>query len=44
MVLATAIESQAAYLVTGDKELLHLERFQFVHIITPSAFLRIIAP
>jgi len=44
MVLATAIESQAAYLVTGDKELLHLERFQSVHIITPSAFLRIIAP
>ena len=44
MVLATAIESQASYLVTGDKELLHLKRFQSVHIITPSAFLRIIAP
>lgn len=44
MVLATAIESQAAYLVTGDKELLHLERFQSVHIIAPSAFLRVIAP
>ena len=44
MVLATAIESQAAYLVTGDKALLHLKRFQSVHIITPSAFLRIIAP
>lgn len=44
MVLSTAIESQAAYLVTGDKELLRLERFQSIHIITPSAFLRIIAP
>ena len=44
MVFATAIESQAAYLVTGDKELLRLERFQSIHIITPSAFLRIIAP
>ncbi len=44
MVLTTAIESQAGYLVTGDRELLHLERFQSIHIITPSAFLRIIAP
>ena len=44
IILATAIESQAAYLVTGDKELLHLERCQSVHIITPAAFLRIIAP
>lgn len=43
-VLATAIESQAAYLVTGDTALLDLERFQSVHIITPAAFLRIIAP
>ena len=44
MVLATAIESQSAYLVTGDRELLDLERLQSVHIITPSAFLKIIAP
>jgi len=43
MILATAIESQVTYLVTGDKELLDLERFQSVQIITPSTFLRIIA-
>jgi putative PIN family toxin of toxin-antitoxin system len=42
MVLATAIESQAAYLVTGDNELLQLERFRSVHIITPSLLLRVL--
>ena len=43
-ILAAAIESQADYLVTGDKELLRLKQFQSVHIMTPSAFLRVIAP
>jgi uncharacterized protein len=42
MVLATTIESQAAYLVTGDKELLHLERFRFVRIVTPSTLLKVL--
>jgi len=40
MVLATAIESQAAYLVTGDKELLHLEQFRSIQIVTPSILLK----
>ena len=44
MVLATAIESQAAYLVTGDRALLALERFQSMQLITPVSFLRIIVP
>jgi predicted nucleic acid-binding protein len=44
LILAAAIESQADYLVTGDKELLHLKRFHAVHIITPSAFLRMMPP
>ena len=43
-ILATAIESQSDYLVTGDKELLHLKQFQSVHIMTQSAFLKIIGP
>lgn len=44
MILAAAIESEADYLVTGDKELLHLKRFHSVHIITPTAFLRMMPP
>jgi putative PIN family toxin of toxin-antitoxin system len=41
LILAAAIESASDYLVTGDKELLHLKRFHAVRIITPSAFLKL---
>lgn len=44
LILAAAIESQADYLGTGDKELLHLKRFHVAHIITPSTFLRMMPP
>jgi putative PIN family toxin of toxin-antitoxin system len=37
-ILATAIAGQARCIVTGDKDLLVLERYQGVEIISPSAF------
>lgn len=42
LILATAVSAQAAYLVTGDKQLLKLEEFQGVAIMSPEAFLAIL--
>ena len=40
-ILATAVTGQARCIVTGDKDLLVLERFQSVEIVSPSAFARV---
>jgi putative PIN family toxin of toxin-antitoxin system len=37
-VLACAVEAAAEYLVTGDKDLLHMKTFKRIHIITPRDF------
>lgn len=37
-ILACAIEGHADYIVTGDQDLLTLERFQGIPIIPPAAF------
>ena len=36
-----AIEGQAQYVVTGDKDLLELKRYRAVRIVTPAVFLTI---
>ncbi len=38
-VLECAVEGQADFIVTGDKDLLRLNRFQNVTIIPPRAFI-----
>jgi putative PIN family toxin of toxin-antitoxin system len=40
MVLEAALAGQAAFIVTGDEDLLVLNPFGDVQIVTPSAFLR----
>ncbi len=37
-VLACALEAEADYLITGDKDLLHLKVFRGIRIITPRDF------
>ncbi len=37
-VLACAVEAAAEYLVTGDKDLLHMRTFKGIRIITPREF------
>ena len=37
-ILACAVEGGADYIVTGDRDLLVLERFQGIPIISPAAF------
>jgi len=37
-VLACALEAAAEYLVTGDKDLLHLKTFKGIRIVTPRDF------
>ena len=37
-ILACAIEGHADYIVTGDKDLLSLERYREIPIISPAAF------
>jgi putative PIN family toxin of toxin-antitoxin system len=37
-VLACAVEAEAAYLVTGDKDLLHMKTFRGIRIVTPREF------
>lgn len=37
-VLACAVEAAAEYLVTGDKDLLHMKTFKRIRIITPREF------
>jgi predicted nucleic acid-binding protein len=42
LILATAVSAQADYLVTGDRQLLALGRYQGVEIVTPRAFATIL--
>jgi len=37
-ILACAVEGSADYIVTGDRDLLVLERFQGIPIVSPAAF------
>jgi putative PIN family toxin of toxin-antitoxin system len=37
-VLACAVEAAADYLVTGDKDLLHMKTFKGIRIVTPREF------
>ena len=37
-ILACAVEGGADYIVTGDRDLLVLERFQGIPIVSPAAF------
>lgn len=39
IILATAVENNAAYLITGDKHLLKLKQYENVKIMTPGDFL-----
>lgn len=41
--VAAAIEGNAAFVVTGDKQLLALVEYERVHIVTPRAFLDLLA-
>jgi len=43
-VLATAISGSCACIVTGDKNLLLLEEFEGIHIVSPSTFWSFEAP
>lgn len=43
-VLATALQGQVDYLVTGDKELLDLDRYESVKILSPRQFFELIKP
>jgi putative PIN family toxin of toxin-antitoxin system len=40
--LAAAVEGKAAYVVTGDKDLLSLKHYRGARIITPTAFLKVL--
>jgi uncharacterized protein len=42
MVIATAERAQAAYIVTRDKDLLSLEMYEDITILTPEAFIAIV--
>ena len=42
MVLACAVDGEAAYVVTGDKDLLELKEYQGIHIVTPAQFLAVL--
>ena len=42
LVLATALSAQADYLVTGDRQLLKLEIYRGVRIVSPRAFREIL--
>jgi uncharacterized protein len=44
IVLDTAVDGKADFVVTGDKHLLALERFEGIQIITVDAALRLLAP
>lgn len=43
-VLATAVQGQVDYLVTGDKELLDLGRYEGVKILSPRQFFELMEP
>lgn len=42
MLLEIAANGRASHLVTGDADLLHLDPFRGVRIVTPSAFLLLV--
>ncbi|MGQ9825464.1 MAG: putative toxin-antitoxin system toxin component, PIN family [Desulfotomaculales bacterium] len=42
MFIAAAVESEADYVVSGNKHLLELNKYQGIKIITPAEFLRIL--
>lgn len=42
-VLGAAIAAQASLIVTGDKDLLALDSFQGIRIVTPSTFIQLVA-
>jgi uncharacterized protein len=42
IVLGTAVSGRAAFIVTGDRHLLELERFEGIQIITVDAALKIL--
>ncbi len=42
MVVATAQRAQAAYIVTRDKDLLSLQQYEGITMITPEAFIAIV--
>jgi putative PIN family toxin of toxin-antitoxin system len=42
MVIATAVCAQAAYIVTRDKDLLSLQQYEDITVISPEAFMAII--
>ena len=42
--LAAAVEAQADYVVSGDKDLLDLKAYKGAHIVTPAQFLTILRP
>ena len=42
MVIATAQRAQAAYIVTRDKDLLSLQYYEGITMITPEAFIAIV--
>jgi len=44
MVVATAVEAEADYLVPGDRHILSLGAFGSIRTITPRAFLERIIP
>jgi putative PIN family toxin of toxin-antitoxin system len=42
LILATAVSARADYLVTGDRQLLALQSFQGVQIVSPREFLAVL--
>ena len=40
--LACAVEGEAAYLVSGDEDLLSLKHFQGISIVRPADFVRLV--
>jgi putative PIN family toxin of toxin-antitoxin system len=43
MVLSCAVEGQADFIISGDHDLIRLESYEGVRIVTPSTFLQLIA-
>ncbi len=41
-VVACAVEGKADYIVSGDQDLLTLDKYESIHIVTPRQFLEII--
>ena len=40
-IIECAIEAQAGYIITGDKHLLSHKRYNQIHILTPSEFVKL---